>query len=459
MSIALCDDFSVPHAPAPRKSGDNRSTPTRQRKPMRIGLQTWGSHGDVRPFLALAEGLQRAGHAVTLVITCVDSDAYGRMVSPSGVELRVVASPALPPEDAEKLGVVIFDTRDPMRQLAQILRLCFTPVEAQMHAAAQRLCGECELLIGHMLMHPLRAAAERAGRPYASVLLSHGVVPSAFDHMLHVPGTGKAGNRLLWWLTRLAINHALKPDTNRLRAAAGLPPVRDIVDEVWLSPSLTLLAVSPTIAVRQPDWPAAVHVSGFLNMANIAVEGEIPAHLQAFLAAGDAPVYMTLGSWMPPDRTWQGSTLRLLTDAARLAGCRAIIQSSDAQGCGFVSTGEVLYVAAAPHQAIFPHCCAVLHHGGAGTTQSATLAGKPSVVVPHISEQEHWGRELQRLGIAGKPLHRRRATAARLARLLRQVRDTPAMKQAAIAAGAAMRKEDGVAAAVDLVNRVFAPAQ
>lgn len=426
---------------------------------MKIGLQTWGSHGDIRPFLALAEGLQRAGHAVTLVITCVDSDIYSRTASPSGVDLRVVASPALRPEDAEKLGETVFGTRDPMRQMAQILQLCFVPAQAAMFAAAQELCKECDLLIGHMLMHPLRAAAEQAGRPYASVMLSHGVVPSAFDHMLHVPGTGKAGNRLLWWLTRLAINRALKPETNRLRAAAGVPPVRDIVDGVWLSPALTLVAVSPVIAVRQPDWPAGVHVSGFLDMPNIAAEGTLPPQLQAFLAAGTAPVYMTLGSWMPPDREWQGRTLALLTAAARLAGCRAIIQAGDAAACGYASTRDVLYVAAAPHHAIFPHCCAVLHHGGAGTTQSATLAGRPSVVVPHISEQEHWGRELRRLGIAGKPVHRRKATAAVLARRIRQVRDTPAMTAAAIAAGTAMRKEDGVAAAVGLVGRVFGPAR
>jgi len=30
---------------------------------MRIGLQTWGSEGDIRPLLALAGGLQSAGHA------------------------------------------------------------------------------------------------------------------------------------------------------------------------------------------------------------------------------------------------------------------------------------------------------------------------------------------------------------------------------------------------------------
>lgn len=43
---------------------------------MRIALQTWGSYGDIRPFLALEEGLQSSGHDVTLVITCIDDASY-----------------------------------------------------------------------------------------------------------------------------------------------------------------------------------------------------------------------------------------------------------------------------------------------------------------------------------------------------------------------------------------------
>ncbi len=426
---------------------------------MRIGLQTWGSHGDVRPFLALAEGLRGAGHDVVLVITCVDSDAYAHIAPRAGLDIRVVASPVLGPKDAGKVGATVFDTSDPMKQMAKILRLCFTPVEEPMFAAAQRLCAECDLLIGHFFMHPLRAAAELAGRPYASVMLSHGGIPSAHDHPMSSLGPASLGKRLLWWVTRLAINRALKADTNALRQRVGLPPVRDMIDDVWLSRELTLVAVSPSIAVQQPDWPPAVRLTGFLDMPNLAMEGTVPPDLQAFLAAGEPPVYMTLGSWMPADPGWQRQTLELLTEAARLAGCRAIIQSADAAGCGFTSSAQVLYVQAAPHQAVFPHCCAVLHHGGAGTTQSATLAGKPSIVVAHISEQEHWGRELHRLGMAGKPVHRRKATAANLAKLIRQVRGTPAMADAAAAVGTAMRKENGVATAVDLIGRVFGKAE
>ena len=65
---------------------------------MKIGMQTWGSRGDIRPFLALAEGLQAAGNDVHLVITCVDSGAYESVTSANGVKISVVASPVLTPE-------------------------------------------------------------------------------------------------------------------------------------------------------------------------------------------------------------------------------------------------------------------------------------------------------------------------------------------------------------------------
>ena len=43
---------------------------------MRVGLQTWGSEGDIQPFLALAAGLVRAGHKVKLCITEVAERDY-----------------------------------------------------------------------------------------------------------------------------------------------------------------------------------------------------------------------------------------------------------------------------------------------------------------------------------------------------------------------------------------------
>lgn len=217
---------------------------------------------------------------------------------------------------------------------------------------------------------------------------------------------------MLWWLPRTLLNRTLKHYPDRLRSRLGLPPLRDVVTQVWLSQHLTLAAVSPAVCRAQPDRPASLRICGFLDTPNLAMEGDIPPGLAAFVAAGDAPVYMTFGSWMPRDPTGQAKAVRLLTDAARAAGCRAIMQAPSAAACGFLSDDTILYVAAAPHHAIFPHCRAVVHHGGAGTTQSVMRTGKPSVVVANISEQEHWARELRRLGMAGTPAKRRNVTAA-----------------------------------------------
>jgi hypothetical protein len=85
---------------------------------MKIGMQTWGSHGDIRPFLAFAEGLQAAGNDVHLMSTCVDSDVYRGMVSPNGMKITVQASPVLTPAQQESVGRAAYDIRNPMTQMA-----------------------------------------------------------------------------------------------------------------------------------------------------------------------------------------------------------------------------------------------------------------------------------------------------------------------------------------------------
>lgn len=422
---------------------------------MRIGMLTWGSHGDIRPFLALADGLQAAGHDVHLVITCLDGMDQDRYRSRHGARVSILAPFSLSPEEIQRVTQSIYAIRNPMTQLAALLEQVFQPAEEGMLKAAQDLCAESDLLVGHYFVYPLQIAAEGAGLPYASVLLSHAGVPSAFNHPIRIPLGGKTVNRFLWWLLRSAINRTVLRYPNRMRREVGLAPMRDVISQSWLSPLLSLIAVSPQICERQPDWPGSIQVTGFLDMPNIAIEGELTGDMARFLECGPQPVFMTFGSWMPPDIPGQTQALDLLTRAAVMAGCRAIIQSPSAAACGFTSSDQILYIEAAPHHQVFPRCFAVVHHGGAGTTQSATLAGKPSVIVANLSEQEHWCLELHRLGIAGKPLKRRRVTPAAIAAQLRRIQSSPSMPGKAREIAAAMRTEDGVAAAVREINRRF----
>ena len=50
-------------------------------------------------------------------------------------------------------------------------------------------------------------------------------------------------------------------------------------------------------------------------------------------------------------------------------------------------------------QALFGRVAAVVHHGGAGTTTTATRAGTPQVVVPQAADQPYWAGRVVDLGI------------------------------------------------------------
>ena len=174
--------------------------------------------------------------------------------------------------------------------------------------------------------------------------------------------------------------------------------------------------------------------------------------LAAFLDAGDPPVFMGFGSLMPVSTSYLTDSVALMKEAARLAGCRAIIQAEVPPE----QSDRLLIVGRCPHAQIFPRCAAVVHHCGAGTTHTTLAAGVPSVCVPHVSDQPGWAEELQRLGVAPAPAPHRTLTAARLASRIKEVLAAPGMRTRAAAMAERMKGDDGPARAAVLVEEAAA---
>jgi len=420
---------------------------------LKIGMQTWGSEGDIRPFLALAAGLTTAGHEVSLAVTSVDDKNYQDIARHLGFTLNQVASPVI--DDYQKFEDIarrIFFDRNPVRQAARLLDELFEPCVEQMYEAALSLCEHHDLVIGHFFCYPLLIAAEEKSAPYINVLLLHNIIESRRRPPVGLPNLGGGVNHLWWALVRKFINRGLLKYPNRLRQRRGLPLVTDVINDVWLAKTLNLIAVSSVFCHPQKDWPVYDKVCGVFNLPENALLWEMPGSLHAFLENGEAPVYMSFGSLMPLTKEERKITLDLFVAAAGQANCRAIIQVNETEVDTLISTERIYYTTRTPHDKIFPHCAAVVHHGGAGTTQSATNAGVPSVVVAHITEQQFWGMELQRLGVAPRFLERRTLTARKLAARIRQVLDSRLMKQSAVELGRTMASEQGVKNAVAYVE-------
>lgn len=423
---------------------------------MRIGIQTWGSEGDVRPFLALAAGLSRAGHQVTVVATSNSGHDYCEIAQAHGFEFRSAVDASAAILTVDDLLAACLASSNPLKQAEIVMQYGFDPLEAEMYQAARELCRKNDLVIGHFFVYPLRIAAAIAGVPWVSVNLVHNCLPSRHLAPPGLPDLGHWVNPLGWKFARKLVNGIFIPRVNRLCEIEGLPCYQDVMNEVWASEQLNLIAVSPAICQKPADWKPNHQVCGFFDLPENGDDQSLPDGLEEFLAAGSPPVYLTFGSMMPGNVRAVRETVGLWRQAVSLAGCRAILQAPIFDENSLVPSNKIFHLTRAPYKKVFPSCAAVVHHGGAGTTQRTLQSGSPSVVVAHMADQFFWGQELFRLGVAPRHLLRARLSPKNLAERISVVLQNPRMKQQAEMLSQNMAAEDGVGQAVELIAGRFA---
>ena len=414
---------------------------------MKIGLQTWGTDGDFYPFLALAIGLKNAGHEVTIAYTSIDGTDYSSRADTEGIQLLRANAEGEISGDVNPYAIEA--KAGSFREYTQLLEQYYDPHSEAMYEASKKLCQENDLVIGHAVCHTLLTASEQFKCPRISLVLTPLVVRSNTVYPVGVQ-LGSFINSFLWTVGGKVATETWFKGAAKIRKDEGLPPVKSLQKELFTSELLTLVAASEALTPRPKDWADTVQMTGFLNLPTDNSGGQIPSDLQAFLDAGEPPVYMTFGSCMQFEL--ENST-KLLIQAARVLGKRAIIQS-DWEKVQKPTDPNIFCVTRIPHSAVFPHCALIVHHGGAGTTQAALLAGKPSVVVAHGFDQPYWGKRLNATGVGGNVLHRNTITATQLANEIAQLSNS---KSAEIAdrLGKKIAQENGVTTAVDCVNSLI----
>ena len=416
---------------------------------MKIGIQTWGSNGDIRPMLALADGLQKAGHQVSLVVSSIDNHSYHRICEQMGIVYRQV------PEHID-FNMKDFAQRSfrmhPLQWLRALLDEAFFPCEQEIYLAAQQLVADNDYVLGHHFLYPLKLAALQQQKPFFSVTLCHAGIPNPTIPPFSFPDLGCHINKLSWKLLDVVFNWALKKPLSRLWLEARETPPANMLTGLLTSQQLNLVAVDPLFCPSSKHWQPHHQICGFLNLTEDAQHWTIPAKLAEFLDNGTAPVYMTFGSLQQAMPDW---SMELFFEAVSLAGCRAIIQTSSKRYPADSIINQIYFIGRHPHQPLFKHCVAIIHHGGAGTTHAATRSGCPSVVVPFMDEQLFWARQLQSLGLAGNPLPAKKVTAVALATGIRTILDSKTMQNNAKRASQLMQTNDGIARAVQMLKEQF----
>jgi vancomycin aglycone glucosyltransferase len=255
---------------------------------------------------------------------------------------------------------------------------------------------KCDVIVAaSALQVAARSVAEKMGIRYVFAAYTPVVLPSRHHAPPPLPPVaGEAApptndNRELWARNAARFNGLFLDAVNRGRESLGLAKIADLQahmtsDEPWL-------AADPVLA----PWPDAKESRVVQTGAWILSDKRpLPAEVERFLQQGDAPIYFGFGSTRVPQ-----DTAPAIRDAVRALGRRLIVSQGWSQDPLIENAPECLTVAEVNLQALFPRVAAVVHHGGAGTTTAAALAGVPQLVIPHLYDQHYWADRVRALAI------------------------------------------------------------
>lgn len=412
-----------------------------------IVITSWGSYGDLYPYIGLGRALADRRHRVTLAVPAY----YAPMVEGAGLSHAPVG-PDIDPGDRDIVARVM----DPVRGPEVLIREWLMPRLDQTCRQLLDAATGADLLVSHPVTFAAPAVAQVLGLPWIATVLAPMSFFSVHDPpvLAHAPQLaalrrfGTFYGHLVRWVAERATRTWVEP-ASRLRREHQVPGNANPLIDGQFSPRLNLALFSPVLGAPQTDWPARTRQTGFVFYNGAAV---IPPELDAFLDAGAPPVVFTLGS------SAVNAAGRFYVESAaavRELGVRAVLMTGGvAENERVEPSRDLLLVPVAPHQLLFPRASVIVHHGGVGTTGQGLRSGRPTLVVPHAHDQADNADRVARLG-ASRTIRAGAYRASTVARELGRILNDPAYATHAAEVGRRVSREDGAAASADAVEELL----
>lgn len=411
---------------------------------MKALILTFGTKGDIEPYIALGRALKDAGHDATIGTAW----SYEDDVRALGVDF--IPSNSLMLEVMQDALGSMAGPADLQRAAKAMTRGVRVSLDDQLRAVRST---KPDIIVYHPKCLGAPHLAEHLGIPAVLSLPLPFYTPTSSYPVPFIPrDLGPRLNRWSYGLNR-AESLMYGGITNDFRHKLGLSSLTRWADPLLRpdgGPLDILYPYSRHVVPVPADYPATAHVTGYWFTGRGA-SWEPPQELKDFLAAGEAPMYIGFGSM----GFGQGAEQRgeAITWALRSTGIRAIV----ATGWGGVATessDDVLVIDSAPHDWLFPRVSAVVHHGGAGTTGIGLASGRPSLVCPFLGDQSFWANRVHELGAGPAPLPRAKITARALAERFTDLVETDSYRSGSALLAQRISTESGTEQAVEILQRL-----
>ncbi len=404
---------------------------------MRILLVSIGTRGDCEPFLGVGVMLRSRGHEVV----CSFPEQYRRIAEDAGFEFRSLGPEFLDLLDTRVAHLALGGGGNRLVTLAATARFFRNSAPAHRRMIDRQHAIVSDVRPDVMVFHPMVTYPV----PWSMAGRGRAVMLSPVPCLLHpVRGHSSVGvnhglgplTPLTYQLVRFATSLTVMIPVNKY--FPGLATRRRIARDLLRIP--VAHAVSSSLFPRPPTWPTNAIVAGFWPRDQAAGFSPDP-ELEGFLADHCRVVFVTFGSIPAADP--EGRTALFLRVLSRL-GIPAIINVA---GGAFAvphhyDTSMVHFTASVPYDWAFPRVHAVVHHGGAGVTQSALRAGCATMAVPHAADQPLWDDLIHASGAGPRGIPVTRLREDVLTGKLRDLVTNPGYKAAAERLAGAMAHED-----------------
>jgi sterol 3beta-glucosyltransferase len=418
---------------------------------LNIGIFTYGTRGDVQPYIALALGLMDRGHQVTIAAP----ENFASLVEGFGIAFHPLYGNAEEGmNSAEGQSVLRSEnTIKLMKYFFKVLRDAKIPLRKSYLEGFDKV----DFIIANTATLPITSAiAEKQNKKIALTYFMPPVVTTAefpladFD-FLNFPWY----NKLTYKLAYAFYWKFVREETNEFREELGLPVLKEsLVNHLDKQKLLDLFCLSPALIPQPKDWDENHKITGFLSVPNQysvnRAHDNVPGALNDWLAKDQKPIYMGFGS------NGVGNIekfMSILADILTKTNERILFCTGWALFDNLPVHKNLWVTKYADHAVVLPKCKAGIFHGGAGTLAAMLRNNLPVIIISFYTDQPTWGKIIERMKL-GVHIPVKKINSGKLLSAIKYVQ-ADEVKGNVAAIGQQIRNENGLENAVNEIEKYF----
>lgn len=418
---------------------------------MNIGIYTYGTRGDLQPYVALALGLMDKGHQVTISAT----EDFKEFVEGFKISFQPLFGNAETLMNSAE-GQDILKSENPIKLMKYYFKVLHDTREPLRKSYFNAISKVDFIIANSMTLPIVSAIAEKQNKKIALTYFMPPVVPTKefplgdFDFLnfsWYNKFTYKVAQAFFWKF--------VKKDTNEYRRQLGLPILAEnLIRHIDKQKVLDLYCISQTLISQPKDWESHHKISGFLTIPTQKREeyflDKISVELSEWLSQGSKPIYIGFGS------NGVGNTEKftnIISEVLDKTNERILFCTGWSLFENLPKHKKLFVAKYVNHEAILPKCKVGIFHGGAGTLAAMLRNNLPVIIVSFYTDQPTWGKivEQKKLGIH---IPAKKITAEKLISAI-QLSQTEEIKKCILSVGQIIRNERGLEKAVTEIENYF----